>query len=145
MIRKYNASDSPERQNYNGILIFARYEDSNNLYYGGLRVDGNAVIKKKRHGTYTTLFEVPLVSPGAYDRNTNPNVLPLDTWIPLRLSAITEDGGVKLMLYSRNGPEWVLIAEAFDPSAHQPIYSGSGGIRTDFMDAEIGGFRIEAR
>ena len=37
------------------MLLFNRYQDGQTLYYGGVRVDGAAVIKKKLAGVYTTL------------------------------------------------------------------------------------------
>ncbi|HEX7586535.1 MAG TPA: hypothetical protein VF390_02800, partial [Patescibacteria group bacterium] len=54
-INKLNLSESKNRNESNGVLLFNRYLDGNNLYYIGLRVDGEAVIKKKIAGKYYTL------------------------------------------------------------------------------------------
>ena len=56
-INRLNLSSSDNRNESNGILLFNRYEDGDNLYYTGLRVDGTAVIKKKYAGKYYTLSE----------------------------------------------------------------------------------------
>src|SRR5262245_22334943 len=63
-IRAINTSESPNRQGHNGVFLFSRYLDSNNLYVAGLRVDGAAVVKKKLAGAYTTLA-YQKVYPGA--------------------------------------------------------------------------------
>jgi len=49
-IIKDQLSLSPNRQGYNGLILMSRYQNSNNLYYATLRVDGYAVIKKKIMG-----------------------------------------------------------------------------------------------
>ncbi len=46
-ITKYNLSADSHRDASNGLLLFNRYQDGNNLYYTGIRVDGTVVIKKK--------------------------------------------------------------------------------------------------
>jgi hypothetical protein len=63
-ISAINQSASTNRNASNGLFLFNRYQNGDNLYYVGLRVDGNAVIKKKypevialRDVTRTMLYE----------------------------------------------------------------------------------------
>ncbi|MBX4210727.1 hypothetical protein KW783_02020 [Candidatus Parcubacteria bacterium] len=85
MINRYNTSNSPNRAAHNGFLFLERYQDSDNLYYAGIRVDGNAVIKKKVKGTYYTLGIFPAF-PGAYNRETTPSLLPTHKWVGVNWS-----------------------------------------------------------
>ena len=143
-----NLSASPNRNQSNGILLFNRYQDHNNLYYTGLRVDGNAVIKKKINGTYYTMALNPLF-PGTYGPSASPNLLPLDTWIGLR-TVLTSgaSGSVAIKFYIDVGDtgHWILAAQATDNGTAfggRPI-AGPGflGIRTDFMDVEFADFKV---
>ncbi len=146
-IAKYNVSDSPNRDAHNGILFFNRYKDGNNLYYTGLRVDGRAIIKKKVNGTYYTLASVPVFS-GSYNRSTNPNLLPTNSWIGLR-SVVTDtaDGKVSIKVYADkagNGT-WQLVAEALDDGSKYGAViraKASAGIRTDFMDVSLKNYSV---
>ena len=97
-IRADNLSSSPNRTQSNGVLLFSRYADGENLYYAGLRVDGYAVIKKKIGGAYATLAETPWF-PGTYDRTAQPNLIPHDAWIGLRTVVHAEGNIVVLQLY----------------------------------------------
>ncbi len=150
-IARINMSASPNRNASNGILFFNRYQDAYNLYYAGIRVDGAAVIKKKLHGTYYTLAYKPLYQTDtAYDRDANPNVLPLHRWIGLRSEVRTDPETqavtIKLFVDMRGIGDWVLAAEAIDDgrmyggeTIAQPGYAG---MRTDFMDAEFSRYSI---
>ncbi|MES2216088.1 MAG: hypothetical protein V4481_02220 [Patescibacteria group bacterium] len=146
-INKTNLSSSPNRNESNGLLLFNRYTDSADLYYAGIRVDGHAVIKKKLKGTYYTLAEASIF-PGAYDRANTPNLLPQNKWIGLR-SEVTTLGAdhVKIRLYVDEGEknEWKLVADADDFAADVPVIDerGYAGVRTDFMDVDFKGFKIE--
>ncbi len=137
-IARYINSPDLSRTKHNGLLLFNRYLDSDNLYYTGIRVDGSAVIKKKVGGVYTTLATVPML-PGAWDRASNPNLIPEGVWLGVRSEVVNVDGGVSIKLFvdmERSG-EWRLVAQAIDDgSAGGPplISEGFGGIRTDFMD-----------
>jgi len=138
-IRKYNLSDSPLRAEHNGFLFFNRYKDGNNLYYTGLRVDGSVIVKKKLNGTYYTLASKKVIS-GAYNRSTNPNLIPEEKWVGLK-SVVTDlaDGSVRIRVYTdlSGTGSWTLAAEVVDNgSTHGPVISSKamGGIRTDYMD-----------
>lgn len=148
-ILKDNLSQSPNRNESNGLLFFLRYQDQDNLYYAGIRVDGSVVVKKKYHGDYTLLTLKNYFPGGIYDRNTNPNLVPKDTWIGLRAEiANAERGSVKIDVYVDNGRtgKWQHVVSAIDSRANSgsPIIDGpgGGGIRTDFMDVEISDYMI---
>lgn len=141
-IRRDNLSASPYRAASNGLLLMSRYQDQNNLYYTGIRVDGAAVIKKKVNGTYYTLGYARMFPGGAYDRDANPNLLPENLWLGVR-SEITNlpDGAVRIVVYVDLGPGgWVLALDVLDNGlAYGPALTAPGyqGLRTDFMDVEL--------
>jgi len=140
-----NLSASPNRNASNGILFFNRYQDGNNLYYTGIRVDGAAVIKKKQNGAYTTLIYNKIFS-GTYDHAKNPNLLPKNTWIGLRSETVNNvNGSVTIRLYLDEGwtGVWQLVAEAVDKGSSPILKTGYGGIRTDFMDVLFENFRFK--
>ena len=149
MITRDNISSSPNRNESNGLLLFNRYRDSDNLYYAGLRVDGTAVIKKKLAGTYYTLDQESVFKGKPYDRESSPSLLPKGLWIGIR-TEVTTDASKKvyIKLYvdiGKNGT-WKMVAEAVDDG----VSSGSiinnkayAGIRTDFMDVNISNYKIE--
>lgn len=145
LVKKDNLSASPNRNASNGLLLFNRYQDSDNLYYTGVRVDGSAIIKKKQNGVYTTLAEVKNVFGTAYDSLTNPNLIPKNTWIGLRSQVVTNSDGsvtVKLFLDKGRTGSWKLVAQTTDKT--KPIIqAGYGGIRTDFMDVQFENFRFK--
>lgn len=145
---KDNLSASPNRAASNGLLLFNRYQDGNSLYYTGVRVDGAAVIKKKINGTYYTLSYKPFFPGAKYNRDTNPNLIPKNTWIGVRSELKNNaNGSVNIKLYVDNGKtgNWVLAAEATDDGRSfgggAITASGYAGIRTDFMDVEFDDFR----
>jgi len=144
-----NTSDSPQRAGDNGIVIFSRYDDEDNLYYAGIRVDGRAVIKKKQNGSYSTLASKSFF-PGSYDRIKNPNLIPMNKWIGLYMSVTNLVDGtahISLAIDKGNhtaGESWIMAVEAHDSGgADRPIIgSGHAGIRTDFMDVEFKGYIV---
>lgn len=149
-IKAYNLSNSPQRYDPNGLLLFNRLQDSQNLYYAGVRVDGSAVIKKKINGIYYTMKQVYGVFPGVYNHDTNPNLLPLNKWIGVKTDVVNQaDGSVKINLYVDKGwsGNWVLVASAVDNGSsyggHAFTTPGFGGIRTDFMDVVFENFRFK--
>lgn len=140
-------SDSPNRNASNGLLLFNRYIDGDDLYYTGVRVDGTAVIKKKVGGTYYTLAQKKLF-PGAYDRSANPNLLPKNKWIGIRADVTnTPDGKASIKFYTDVGKTgtWTLALSVLDDGSRGAIIDGSGaaGMRTDFMDVEFDDYKIE--
>ena len=141
-----NPSASTNRNPSNGVLLFIRYRDADNLLYAGVRVDGSAVIKRKSGGAYTTLAEAPWF-PGTYNRASSPNLIPHQEWIGLRTVMQTGGDTVTIQLYVDPDQSgfWILALQAevnADPSP-DAIQSGFGGIRTDFMDVEFDDYRIE--
>ncbi len=145
-----NLSSSINRNESNGLLLFNRYADGNNLYYAGLRVDGFAVIKKKIKGTYYTL-DLQQVLMGIYDKEKLPNLIPISEWIGVKTDVKDlANGKVEIKLYldiGRTG-KWILVASALDDgkkfggSAINEV--GYAGIRTDFMDVYFDDYRIES-
>lgn len=141
-INKYNLSASPNRNESNGLFFFSRFQDSNNLYYAGLRVDGSVVVKKKYKGTYYTLAILPFFIDSIYDRNKNPSLIPKDTWIGLKMETKNlPNGGVHLGLcldveWTGN---WSCPLNVVDSGKTVPVLDRDGlaGIRTDFMDVEF--------
>lgn len=146
-ILKDNLSESSNRNASNGILLMLRYQDGDNLYYAGLRVDGTAIIKKKIDGEYFTLAQKQIFD-GFYDREKNPNLLPKNVWLGVRGEIKNQNGfvAIKLFVDTKEDGKWVEILEARDMDSSpnkEPIYdSGFSGIRTDFMDVEFKDFRI---
>jgi hypothetical protein len=148
-IKKVNLSSSSNRNESNGILLFNRYQDAFNLYYAGVRVDGAAVIKKKIKGTYYTMAYDPIFPGHEYDRESSPNLLPLNSWIGLRTVVKTNtNGSVSIDLYTDIGKtgNWKLAASATDNNKEfgGKAFSKNGhaGIRTDFMDVEFKEYSI---
>lgn len=148
-INNYNLSSSPNRAASNGILLMSNYADSNNLYYAGLRVDGYAVIKKKKGGTYYTMASQPVFTDSTYNRDTNPNLLPTNTWIGVKSEVKNlGNGQVSVKLYADVGKtgSWKLVAEAVDDGktfgGSALTSSGYVGLRTDFMDVEFDDFKL---
>jgi hypothetical protein len=128
-------SSSPNRNASNGLLLMSRYKSGDTLYYAGIRVDGDAVIKKKKNGTYTTLASKQIF-PGSYSEGAKVNLIPHNQWITLRSDTVTNnDGSVTIRLYMKKQGEttYTKILETRDTSS--PITGpGHMGIRTDFMD-----------
>jgi hypothetical protein len=146
-----NLYNYKNRNEANGIFLFNRYYDGDNLYYTGLRADGAAVIKKKLKGKYYTLKYEPVITGSDYDKKSNPNLLPKDNWIGLKSEVSTNtDNSVSIKLYvdiGRTG-RWQLVAAAIDNGEKNSCgmtISGAGysGIRTDFMDVQFTGYKIE--
>lgn len=141
-IKQINASESPNRNQSNGVFLFNRYQDSNNLYYVGIRVDGYAVIKKKLNGVYSTLKSVA-VYPGSYNRDSLPNLLPINRKIGIRtVMANNANGNVDITIYVNDnqlGSDWIKILQAEDTGidVERILNEGYAGIRSDFMDVQI--------
>ena len=146
-INRLNLSASSNRNGSNGVLLFNRYQDSDNLYYAGLRVDGQVVIKKKVGGKYYTLAEAPVYSDGRkYDRAASPNFLPLQKWIGIKSQVTdTKDGVVDIKFYvdKEDAGRWQQVLDVKDNGKQSGALiaaSGYAGIRADFMDAEFRGY-----
>ena len=150
-ISKINLSQSEYRNESNGVLFFNRYQDGDNLYYTGLRVDGHAVIKKKIKDKYYTLAEKKIFDSGKkFDRAKNPSLLPLDKWIGIKSEVKNTDSGtVRLKLYVDQEEEgdWQLVLEINDSNnkfGNGPfLKQGYAGIRTDFMDVKFKNYSLQ--
>jgi len=146
-IKNVNLSASDNRNESNGVLLFNRYQDGDDLYYAGLRVDGYAVIKKKISGDYHTLSSKRVFS-GGYDHDSNPNLLPVGKWMGIRTVVQTKkNGDVEISLFwkkKRSSKKWKLAVRCTDKGqkGNKITDPGYGGIRTDFMDVEFDKYRI---
>lgn len=145
-ISDIHLTDTPYRNESNGVLLMARYLDSDNLYYGGVRVDGHAVIKKKINGQYLTLAEEPLVINRHYDRRREPSLLPYGQPFSFRFVADNTNAGVvlTLQLYDRERG-WRTVLTALDDGEHGEPHRAAGavGVRADFMDVIFDELSIE--
>ena len=149
-INKLNISKSINRNASNGILLFDRYQDGNNFYYAGIRVDGAAVIKKKINRTYYTLaHESFYKSNMQYDSDTYPNLIPSQKWIGLRSEIINNPDdtvSIKLFIDEDKTGNWILALEAKDDGktygGKAILNEGYAGIRTDFIDIEFDDYKI---
>jgi hypothetical protein len=148
-ITNYHCSKSSHRAASNGILFFNRYIDGDNLYYTGVRVDGKAIIKKKTNGKYFTMADESVFPGKKYDRDSNPNLLPLKSWIGLRSVVINESDKtvrIKLFMNYGNSNRWRQVAEAVDDGRSYGgpaiLEAGHAGIRTDFMDVQFDNYKI---
>lgn len=144
-----NLSQSPNRNESNGLLFFNRYQDTDNLYYTGIRVDGAAVIKKKIHGTYYELSLNQFYKNSSYNPVTNPTLIPKNKWIGLRSEIKTNPDNtvsIKLFIDKDNTGDWVLATEAKDDGKSYGgkaiLNEGYTGIRTDFMDVEFDNYKV---
>lgn len=151
LIMKDNFSKSSNRNASNGLLLVSRYGDNGDtLYYAGVRVDGEAVIKKKFKGKYYTMAQTEVFS-GNYDGwQDDVNLIPHGRWIVLRSETVTnDDGSVGIALYLKRTrtSEWEKVLETTDSGqfgGSQPINgAGYAGVRTDFMDVRFENYRIQ--
>jgi hypothetical protein len=142
-----NLSNVANRHPYNGESLFARYQNDDNYYYGGIRADGAAVIKKKTNGVYHTLAIKNNVFAGTYS-TSNPDLIPTGKWIGLRLVVSdTAAGTPQLSFYTDIGKTgtWKLQESVLDDPAKfgAPITNaGSVGIQSDYADAHFDNFLI---
>lgn len=144
-----NFTESPQRNALNGLLLLSQYQDSDNFYYAGIRVDGRAVIKKKYNGSNITLIE-KVVFPGEYVREKDVNLLPHKEWIRLRMETTTDSKGrvlIVLSLQRGKNAKWDELLRIVDDGKkfnETPPLTGSYpvGIRTDFMDVEFDAFTL---
>ena len=90
------------------------------------------------------------IFPGAaYNRMTNPNLLPLDAWVGLRSEVQTNLAGhVVIRFYTDIGKSgnWSLALAAIDDGktfgGAAIAQQGYAGIRTDFMDVEFDNYSL---
>lgn len=151
-IRKINRSKSDNRNESNGVLLFNRYQDGDDLYYAGLRVDGRAVIKKKVGGDYYTIADKKIYGKSKKynrDKKSTSNFLPVNSWFGIKTEVRNiDDGTVEIKLFIDQGKKgnWQLALDVTDDGSEYGgdaiMDSGHGGIRTDFMDVEFKNYDI---
>lgn len=148
-INRYMLSNSKNRYESNWFLLFNRYKDSDNLYYAWIRVDGAAVIKKKLKWEYYTLASHKVYN-WSYDRNENPNLIPINKWIWVK-TEIKDLGSdkvsIELYVDTKNNWKWTLALRVIDDgkSTWWNIIKGEWytWVRTDFMDFEIDKYYVK--
>jgi hypothetical protein len=149
-IKRLELSDTPNRDGYSGVFLFGRYYDSDNLYYVGIRQDGQAVIKKKIGGVYYTLASKQLFgSIEDYDRFLNPNLMPENTWMGLRATFdnyTSSSVRVRLYIDRHNTGRWEYVMTTIDKGAGGPalVQPGKAGIRSDYMDMQFDNLDIRS-
>lgn len=147
-INKYILSNDKHRSASNGILLFHRYQDGDNLYYAGLRVDGAVVIKKKYGGEYSQLGYKKIFK-GEYDKYKKPNLLPINTWLGIKTEtkSLSENSiSLKVFIKKSDDGDWEKVLEVVDENiGRNKIINKKGfaGIRTDFMDVEFDDYEIK--
>ena len=149
-IDKINLSGSKNRNESNGVLLFNRYQDGDNLYYTGIRVDGDVVIKKKIDGKYFTMKEARLfTNEKKYDRVDSPNLIPTGKWLGIKSEVRNIDRDtveIKLYVDLEQKGDWQLVLETQDKNDQygaSPFFDeGYAGIRTDFMDVKFQDYKI---
>lgn len=145
-ITKDNQSKSPYRDASNGVLLFNRYQDGDNLYYAGLRVDGFAVIKKKIDGDYHTMA-LKKVFAGTYRPDNN--LLPKNKRLGIRTELKNSDSDVvtiRFFIDKAGRGKWEKIFDIEDSGDNYGdapiIEAGHAGLRSDFMDVEFFGYKM---
>jgi len=150
-IDELNLSQSKNRNASNGVLLFNRYQDGDNLYYAGIRVDGDVVIKKKIEGTYYTMIEKDVFTNGKkYAITDNPNQIPVNQWMGIKTEVRNIDQNtvnIRLFMDKTGNGNWELVLETQDAGnkyGKAPFLNqGYAGIRTDFMDVYFKNYSID--
>lgn len=147
-IAEDNLSRQENRYPWNGVALVSRYVDSDNMYFGVVRMDGRIAIKKKTQGSYYTLAEKPYFS-GSYSKSSNPNLLPQGKLFGLKTSTVTNsDGTVTIGLYvdDDNTGKWNLAVEAKDNGGSfggaALKSAGRSGVYSDFMDIQLDNYKV---
>ena len=137
LINKVNLTDSPNRNVSNGVLLMAHYASQDDLYYIGVRVDGQVIIKRKAEGVYSTLAAKPWFS-GTYHRDMKPCLIPINSWITLKAYVKSLNGVTSLSLYISD-PGSTTLRLAISVSDVYPALAVPGrvGVRSDFMRIEF--------
>jgi len=148
-IHHYELSSDEHRSASNGLFLFNRYEDGDNLYYTGLRVDGTVVVKKKYKGKYYLMAQKKIL-PGKYNRQEMPNLLPENKWLGLRSEVQTiADDQVEIKVFVKLSPkkDWRKVITIKDDGnkygGRAILAKAFAGVRTDFMDVELDNYEIK--
>lgn len=147
-IYKIIQSGSSLRNESNGVFLFGRYQNGNNFYISGVRVDGMAVIKKKVNGVYYTMDIKRFYGDAGYHRTSMPNYLPINTWLGIKSIVLDgDDGSVTLRLFVWDGVSWIEAISAVDDGKRFGGKAfrkeGYAGIRTDFMEIEFDNYALK--
>lgn len=147
-VKDLNLLNSQNVNPWNAVSLISRYQNGTAFYYGSLRMDGKAVIKKKAGGAHYDLASAKPID-GTYEALGRPNLLPLNQTMRLALETMTnDDGSVALRMYrdETNSGAWKLIAEARDDGISKgPVISAGGhaGFFSDYMDLVFDDYGID--
>ena len=146
-ITRDNLSDSPNRGASNGVFLLNRYQDQDNLYYTGVRVDGAAVVKKKVGGRYHTMAYRP--SPPTTGPGTRASSRSTSGWAsPARSSTGPMAPCASASTSAPAAAVWVLVFDTIDDGVQYGgvplVQPGHGGMRTDFMDVQFENYLAKA-
>jgi len=147
-IDAYNVSRSTNQNESNGIFLMSRYQNADNLFYAGVRVDGAATIKRKLNGNYETLAYRPYLPGSPETYRIHQSLLPQQTWFGIRSTVSTDAQGrisIALFIDRDDQNHWEQLVETTDriSTGNAPLLfePGRAGIRSDFMDLEIKDYR----
>lgn len=149
-ITKTNLTNTPNRDGYSGMFLMSRYTNSDNLYYVGVRHDGQVVIKKKIGGVYHTLAYAQVFGVQSdYDKWAKPNLMPQNAWMGLRGKFENlADGSVRITasLDKNNSGVYTNVLTAIDKGTGGTPHKAAGkvGIRTDFMDVQFDDYVVRS-
>lgn len=137
IIDKDQESLSPNRNDSSGFFLIENYSNIDNFYQIGIEMDGQATIRKKSKGIYSTLEETQIWGEKeSYDPELKQNLLPQKEVIDLKVEKIETSEGLALKLLINNE----LVLEAQDKEI---LPGGKIGIRSDFMDITIEDYLLD--
>lgn len=106
---------------WDGLQLFFRYNDPDNLYAAGLRNDNSIHLKKKVKGTYTTLAIAPVNSNKLYYR--------------YNLKVLAAGDHIEVFV---DGQKYIDVRDS-------SFQTGRVGIRTDNIEAYFDNFDVNAK
>ena len=137
-IIKTNFSSSYNRDGYSGIFLLSQYKDESNYYYGGIRMDGQVVIKKKSNGVFYTLGAAQAFgSIIQFKRRNNMTLLPQDKQMRLKLETreLNQNSTELILSLEKDNGSLVTLLGVVDRNPmHGTAYAG---IESDFMNVVL--------
>lgn len=136
-INRVSLSDSPNRTGDKGLFHMVKYNSQDDLYYCGIRLDGDAVIKRKAGSVYSTLAQIKWW-PGEYDKTTHPCLIPVGVTIGLK-TIVKSINGVTSLTFFVTEPGTTRYIPVLTVSDNYPALSGPGkiGFRGDFLSWQL--------
>ena len=116
-MQKRNLAVNP----WEGLQLFIRYQDPDNLYVAGLRNDNSIHLKKKIKGKYVTLATAPI----------NSNMI--NTWY--KMTIVADSDRLRVFVGDK---KYIDVRDA-------SLTAGRVGIRTDNIEAYFDNFQVSSR